>query len=244
MVAENFMGEVVAGRNILEKEYILGNKYPMTEDISTQSSNDFSANLQSKPPVIAALCSSALKQPEGDQSEANTSKLATFSALEKQERAAKMQQCLTSTLGCQNLAAAPYPSLAISTRRKSIAAALDLKINAAATWDPSVGNFAAISHAFDVATAQEDVVDVVAAHELDVEAAMLHVCTIGTAQEEEFAATSASMVARLDLQNISLLSPLMLKSWEKLRNKPLDCVRRHKATLLCNQLNPLLTIIP
>ncbi|KAL3524980.1 hypothetical protein ACH5RR_013352, partial [Cinchona calisaya] len=82
MVAENFIGEVVDGRNIVEEENILRNKYPTTEDISTQSSNDFPANLQSKPPIISAVCSSTLMQPEGDQNEANTSKPGTSSALE------------------------------------------------------------------------------------------------------------------------------------------------------------------
>ncbi|KAL3519826.1 hypothetical protein ACH5RR_017975 [Cinchona calisaya] len=145
----------------------------MTEDASTQSSNAFPANLQSKPPIIGTIHISALMQPKRDQSEANTAKPATSSALGKQEQAAEMQQCLTSTLGCQNLATAPYPSLAISTRRKSKAAALDLKVDAAATCDPSVGNFTARTHTFDaaVAAAQEILVDVFAIDKLTINVA-------------------------------------------------------------------------
>ncbi|KAL3513269.1 hypothetical protein ACH5RR_025986, partial [Cinchona calisaya] len=86
------------------------------------------------------------------------------------------------------VASAPYPSSAISTQKEKTATALDLKINAAATRDPSMGNFEAISHALDIAAAQEDVVDVAATHELDIEVATLYVCAIGTAQEEEFVA--------------------------------------------------------
>ncbi|KAL3509722.1 hypothetical protein ACH5RR_029123 [Cinchona calisaya] len=148
----------------------------MTKDTSTQSSNDFPVNLQSKPPIIAAICSSVLMQPEGDQSEANTSNLATSSALRKQEQAAEMQQCLTSSLGCQNLEAAPYPSLVISTRRKSIAVALDLKVDVAATCDPSMGNFTTRTHALDAATAQKILVDVSSIDKVIVNIAVIPDC--------------------------------------------------------------------
>ncbi|KAL3498112.1 hypothetical protein ACH5RR_040844 [Cinchona calisaya] len=53
MVAKTFIGEVVA------------------------------KNLHSQPPIIATICSSALMQPKGDQSGANTAKHATSSALAK-----------------------------------------------------------------------------------------------------------------------------------------------------------------
>ncbi|KAL3538193.1 hypothetical protein ACH5RR_001559 [Cinchona calisaya] len=47
--------------------------------------------------------------------------------------------------------------------------------------------------------------------------------------------------ARLNLQNIFLLFPPPSKSWRKLRNKLLKHDSRHKAPLLHNHLEPLLT---
>ncbi|KAL3533148.1 hypothetical protein ACH5RR_006669 [Cinchona calisaya] len=161
MFAKNFIVEVVAGRNILEEENILRNEYPMTKDTSTQSRNDFPANLQSKLLIIAAVCSSALMQCEGDQSEANTSKPATSSALGSRNEQLK---CSTT-----------------STRRKSTAVALDLKVDAVATCDPSVDNFTTRTHALDALATQEILVDMSTVDEVTVNVAAIPDCAIDTA---------------------------------------------------------------
>ncbi|KAL3513479.1 hypothetical protein ACH5RR_026196 [Cinchona calisaya] len=120
-------------------------------------------------------------QLEGDRSEAYTAKPATSFALGMQERAAEMQQCLTSTFSYQNFVAAPHPPLTNPTRRNSIAAALDLKIDVATTCDPSVGNFTARKHTLGAAATQEILVDVSATDEVTVDDAATPKCVVDVA---------------------------------------------------------------
>ncbi|KAL3498383.1 hypothetical protein ACH5RR_041115 [Cinchona calisaya] len=93
MVAETFLCEAIAGRNILEEESIIGNKNPTKEGVSTQASKGSSVNLHSKSSIIPAICIYELVEPEGDQSGVTlatnlggvTTKPATSYALGKRE---------------------------------------------------------------------------------------------------------------------------------------------------------------